>query len=315
MVGPPAPQVETQNSCPRGTMVKRTVIIGGNGQLGTDLVRAGEELNLELSSLTHADIELTDRASVERVLSGLEPAAILNTAACHGADNYLSADQEAFFRVNGLGALNLARFCRRHGTLLVHYSTDYVFGRERTGERGYTEEDPPCPVNVYGASKLAGEHLVRAFCPKHYVIRIAGVYGSAGCRGKANSNFVKMVLNKARKGENLKVVNDQFMSPTWTRVAAKKTFELINSGAAFGLYHMAGSGLCSWYGFACAIIQIAGLPVQLEPTATSEEGADDIFLRPRWTALDNAKLRQAGLRDLPPWRQSLDEYIRTAEKT
>lgn len=212
-MGSLAGQVETQNSCSRGTMVKRTVIIGGNGQLGTDLARAGKELNLDVESLAHTDIEITDPASVEKALSGLKPEAILNAAASHGASQDTAADQEAFLRVNGLGALNLARFCRRHGTLLVHYSTDYVFGRDRTRDRPYAEEDPPCPVNVYGASKLAGEHLVRAFCPKHYVIRIASVYGSTGCRAKGNSNFVKMVLNKARKGENLRVVNDQFMSP------------------------------------------------------------------------------------------------------
>jgi dTDP-4-dehydrorhamnose reductase len=288
-------------------------VIGGDGQLGTDLARAGHGLNLDLKSLTQTDIEITDPASVEKALSDLEPEAILNTAASHGANQSTTADQEAFFRVNGLGVLNLARFCRRHGTLLIHYSTDYVFGRECTRERPYAEEDPPCPVNIYGASKLAGEYLVRAFCPKHYVIRVASLYGSTGCMAKGNSNFVKMVLNKARRGENLKVVNDQFMSPTWTRAAAKKTYELINSGATFGLYHMAGSGLCSWYEFACEIVRIAGLTLGVEPTATPEEGPDEVFLRPRWTALGNYKLRRAGLTDLPDWRECLEEYIRTEE--
>jgi dTDP-4-dehydrorhamnose reductase len=294
--------------------VRKIVLIGGNGQLGTDLARAGKELNLDLVSLTHSDIEITDLASIEQVLSGLRPEAILNTAGCHGAEQYTAADQEAFFRVNGLGALNLARFCRRRETLLVHYSTDYVFGRERARERPYIEGDPPCPINVYGASKLAGEYLIQALCPRHYLIRIASLYGSAGCRAKGNSNFVKMVLHKARRGENLKVVNDQFMSPTWTRAAAKKTYELINSGAAFGLYHMAGSGLCSWYEFAREILRIAGATIGVEPTATPAEGADEVFLRPRWTALDNAKLRQAALTDLPHWRECLEEYIRTEEK-
>ena len=220
--------------------MRKMVVIGGNGQLGTDLVRAGKELNLDLKSLTQTDIEITDQASVEKALSGLEPEAILNTAASHGPNQSTAADQEALFRVNGLGALNLARFCRRHGILLVHYSTDYVFGRESTRERPYAEEDLACPVNVYGASKLAGEYLVSAFCPRHYVIRIASLYGSTGCMAKGNSNFVKMVLNKARRGENLKVVNDQFMSPTWTRAVARKTYELINSGASLRLVSHGG---------------------------------------------------------------------------
>jgi dTDP-4-dehydrorhamnose reductase len=290
------------------------VLVGADGQLGTDLAQAGRELNLDLVSLTRGDIEVTDPASVERALAGLQPQVVLNTAAYHGAAQQTTAEQEAFFRVNALGAWHLARFCRRHDTLLVHYSTDYVFGQERAHARPYAEEDPPCPVNIYGASKLAGEYLIRSFCPKHYVIRVASLYGSAGCMAKGNSNFVKMVLGKARKGENLKVVNDQFMSPTWTLAAAKKTYELINSGAAFGLYHMAGSGQCTWYEFAREILRIAGLPARVEPTATPVEGPDEVLLRPHWTALGNHKLRQAGLADLPDWRECLEEYIYSCEQ-
>jgi dTDP-4-dehydrorhamnose reductase len=292
----------------------KVVVVGADGQLGTDLVRAGKELNLDLVSLTQTDIEITDHASIEKALSDLDPEAILNTAACHSADQRTPAEQEAFFRVNALGAWNLARFCRQHYALLVHYSTDYVFGREIMRIRPYSEEDAPCPVNIYGASKLAGEYLIRSFCPKHYVIRVASLYGSTGCLAKGNSNFVKMVLTKARKGQNLKVVNDQFMSPTWTRAAARKTFELINSGAAYGLYHMAGSGYCTWYEFAREILRIADLSVAIEPRATVEEGPGEVFLRPRWTALGNCKLRQAGLTDLPDWRECLEEYIHMYEQ-
>ncbi len=293
----------------------RIVLLGANGQLGNDLAQVGRDHNLDLACLTHADIEIADPASVEQVLSSLEPEAILNTVACHGANQHTPAEQEAFFRVNGLGAWHLARFCRRHGCLLVHFSTDYVFGKERTRSRPYTEDDPPCPVNIYGASKVAGEQLVRTFCPKHYVIRIASAYGSAGCRAKGKSNFVKMVLGKALKGETLKVVNDQVMSPTWTRVAAEKTYELIDSGATFGLYHMAGRGDCTWYEFAREIVRIADLPARIEPTATPAEGPNEVFVRPRWTALTNCMLRQAGLSDLPHWRECLEQYIDTHERT
>ncbi len=293
----------------------RIVLLGANGQLGNDLAQVGTNYNFDLACLTHADIEIADPASVEQVLSGLEPEVILNTVACHGASQHTPAEQEAFFRVNGLGAWHLARFCQRHGCLLVHFSTDYVFGMERTRSRPYAEEDPPCPVNIYGASKLAGEQLVRAFCSKHYVIRIASAYGSAGCRAKGKSNFVKMVLSKAQNDETLKVVNDQFMSPTWTHVAAEKTYELIDSGAPFGLYHMAGRGQCTWYEFAREIVRLARLPTRVEPTATPVEGPDAAFLRPRWTAIENYMLRQAGLSDLPDWRECLEEYIETHEQS
>ena len=291
--------------------MKQITVIGSNGQLGTDILRVGREQALNVTGLTHSDIEITDVDQVEKVLSVAKLDVIINTAACHGANQYTTADQEAFFRVNALGVWNLARWCRHEGVMLVHYSTDYVFGKER--ERPYTEEDAPCPVNVYGISKLAGEYFVRAFCPKYYVIRVASLYGRAGCRAKGNSNFVKMVLDKARKGENLKMVNDQIMSPTWTRAIASKTLELIRSGTDFGLYHMAGSGSCSWYEFAREIVRIVGASVEVHPMATPEEEPDDVFLRPRYTALDNARLRQAGLNDLPNWREALKEYIQKEE--
>lgn len=293
----------------------RIVVIGGDGQLGSDLAQNGKELNLDIVNLLQTAIEITDPASIEEALSALEPEVVLNTAACHGGDQRAPAQQEDFFRVNALGAWNLARFCRRRDVLLVHYSTDYVFGREQTRRRPYVEDDSACPVNIYGASKLAGEDLIRSFCPKHYVIRVASLYGSAGCRAKGNSNFVKMVLQKARRGESLRVVNDQHMSPTWTGAVARKTCELIHSGAAFGLYHMAGSGYCTWYEFTREILRIAGLSVDVEPTATPEEGPDELFLRPRWTALENHSLRRAGLSDLPDWREGLEEYIRGFEQS
>lgn len=292
----------------------KIVLLGANGQLGNDLAQVGRERHLDVIGLTHAEIEIAHPDSVEQILSGLEPAVILNTAACHGASRHTPAAQEAFFRINALGAWHLACFCRKHQCLLVHFSTDYVFGQERSRSRPYAEEDPPCPVNVYGASKLAGEELVRAFCPMHYVIRIASVYGSAGCRAKNNSNFVKTVLGKSQNGETLKVVNDQFMSPTWTRAAAEKTYELMDSGAAFGLYHMAGSGHCTWYEFACEILRIACVSAAVEPTATPEEGPNEVFLRPRWTALENHKLRQAGLTDLPDWRECIEKYLKMHEQ-
>ena len=292
--------------------MKRVVVIGSNGQLGQDLMRACSEAGIDPVGLTHADIEIADSTSVDTILSEIGAEIIINTAAFHGGPSYVTADQGSFFRVNAIGVWNLARFCRRQGTTLVHFSTDYVFGRERGRQQPYVEEDSPCPVNVYGASKLAGELLVRAYCPKHYVIRVASLYGRAGCRAKGSSNFVKGILNKARKGEPLRVVNDQVMSPTWTRVVAAKTMELLDSGASYGLYHMAGRGFCSWFDFGEEILRIAGVSGDLQPSVTAE-GPDDVFLRPRWTALENSRLREVGLKDLPTWNESLEAYLREEE--
>jgi dTDP-4-dehydrorhamnose reductase len=283
-------------------------IVGANGQLGRDLVGAAERRGIEVAALTHDDLEIADPAAVGRVLSELQPSAVINTAACQGAQTYAAPDQQAYFRGNALGPWNLARWCAGHASLLVHYSTDYVFGGEYS-DRPFTEEDLPWPVNIYGASKLAGEHLVRAVCPRHYVVRVASLYGRNGSRAKAGSNFVKMVLGQARRGQALSIVDDQTMSPTSTRAVAEKTTELLLGEAPFGLYHMAGSGACTWYEMAREITRIAGLVAKVQPSTTESETPGAPFLRPRYTALDNAALRRVGLGDLPDWRDCLREYV------
>ena len=288
--------------------MKKTVIIGGNGQLGTDLMLACEKARRPAIGLTHGDVDICDAGSIDAALSGTDADVVINTAAFQGARVYTTTDQSVFFGVNAIGVWNLARWCQQHDRLLVHYSTDYVFGGDRARCTPYTEEDPPRPVNAYGDSKLAGEHFVRAFCRKHYVIRAASLYGSAGCRAKDNSNFVKTVVAKVARGEPLEIVNDQFMSPTWTAAAAAKTLELVDLGAEFGVYHMAGSGSCTWYEFAMEIVRLIGADARVTPTVTPEEGADAVFLRPRYTALDNARLRQAGLGDLVNWREALGQF-------
>jgi len=285
------------------------VVIGSNGQLGNDLVHVAREQERQVVGLTHSDIEITDALSVQHALDRLAPPMVINTAAVHGANQSTSADQLAFYNVNAIGVWHLARWCWQHDAVFVHYSTDYVFGAEKNRERPYVETDAPCPTNIYGTSKLAGEQMTRAFCPNHYILRIASVYGATGCRAKNNSNFVLMTLGKIREGQDMQVVIDQYMSPTWTRAAALKTFEMIDAHAPFGLYHLAGSGVCTWYEFACEIVRIAGGKIAVEPTTTPADRPVDIFLRPRYTALDNAHLRLAGLQDMARWQDGLKSFI------
>lgn len=286
-----------------------TIVVGGNGQLGADLLRVAVEQGRDAVSLTHSNIDICDTDSIEMALSPIRPRVVINTAACHGANQYTAADQLAFFRLNALGPWNLARWCRQHSAVLIHYSTDYAFGAEPSRDRPYAEADTPCPVNIYGASKVAGELLVRSFCPEHYILRVASLYGRAGCRAKSNSNFVKMTLDKIRKGEDMRVVADQFMSPTWAKAAAVKTYQLLERQGPYGLYHLAGSGVCSWYEFAREIVQLAGGVINVEPSLTPVDEPGAIFLRPRYTALDNANLRRAGLDNMLHWRESLKSYL------
>jgi dTDP-4-dehydrorhamnose reductase len=290
-------------------MDERIVVIGSHGQLATDLIKIGQQQGRTLIGLDLPEIDITNMVSVQQALDPRAPEIVINTAAAHGAAQAAFQEQQSFFNVNALGVWNLARWCRQHDATLVHYSTDYVFGAERSRAKPYTEADAPCPTNIYGASKVAGELLVRSFCPCHYILRVASLYGAAGCRAKSDSNFVKMTLGKIQKGENMKVVHDQFMSPTWTGAAAHKTFELLDAHAPYGLYHLAGRGTCTWYEFACEIVRLTGGKIVVEPSVTPADKPEDIFLRPRYTALDNANLRRAGLANLPDWRESLRAYL------
>lgn len=293
--------------------MSRIAILGARGQLGVDLaaaLRARGETPLELN---RPELEVTEAAALWAALDQARPAIVLNTTAAHGARQESAADQRAFFDINALGVWHLARWCASRDATLVHYSTDYVFGAAADRARPYTEADTPCPTNLYGASKLAGEQLVSAFCPRHYVLRIASVYGRTGSRAKNNSNFVKLVLGKLRAGEPMKVVDDQVMSPTWTAAAAEKTLDLLAAAAPYGLYHLAGSGACTWYALAREIVRQAGGTLDIEPTTTPADKPDDLFRRPRYTALDNARLRSVGLADLPPWPESLGRFLQTEQ--
>jgi dTDP-4-dehydrorhamnose reductase len=283
-------------------------VIGSSGQLGSELVQVAARRGFEVEALSHARVEVTDAKSVERALARIAPAVVINTAAYQGAASYAAADQERHFAVNALAPWELARFCARHGAILVHYSTDYVFGGE-SRSRPYAETDLPYPINAYGASKLAGEHLVRAAHDASYVLRVASLYGTAGSRAKGGSNFVKAILAKAGRGEPLDVVADQTMSPTWTRDVAERTLDLLGRAAPYGLYHMAGSGSCTWHELATEIVRLAGLDVPVRPTSTEPEAPGAQFRRPRNTALVNAALARAELDDLPDWRVSLRSYV------
>ncbi len=292
-----------------GRQGERIAIVGATGQLGRDLAAEARQRGLETVVFGHDAIEVGDVSSIERAFATSRPTVVLNTAAVHGAQFYSAAEQDAFFRVNAIGAFNLARWCATHAASLVHFSTDYVFGGDRRRSQPYTEDDPPAPLNVYGASKLAGEQMVAASCAAHYIVRVASLYGAGGCRAKNDSNFVELVLRKAARREAMTMVTDQVMSPTATRDVAERAFDLLEVRAPSGVYHLAGRGQCSWYDFAREIVRQAGLDAEIAATATPDEAAGAIFIRPRYTALDNAAVRRTGLPDLPDWRDGLASYL------
>ena len=284
----------------------RLMLIGANGQLGSDLVKVLADQ--ELIPLTHADIGVTDAEQVQTALAHHEPDVVINTAAFHQVD-MCEKEVERAFQVNAYAPRLLALACRDHDAVLMHISTDYVFGGDATRTTPYVETDCPAPINVYGLSKLAGEHFIRYLWPRHFVVRTSGLYGIAGSSGKGG-NFVEGRLKQAREGRSIRMVTDQVLAPTYTVDLARAIRRLIET-EYYGLYHITNAGQCSWYEFTAKILELAGLQAELTPQTTAESGAT--ARRPAYSVLENAALKAIGLHDLRPWQEALADYLRVRQ--
>ncbi len=280
----------------------KVAIIGANGQLGMDLQSAFSDA--EVVPLTHADIEISEAESVSRVLSEIKPTLVINTAAYHKVDD-CEKNPDRSFQVNALGALHLADAAESLGSDLVHISTDYVFdGAKR---EPYVESDPPHPLNMYAVTKVSGEHLVAAHAPRHYIVRSSGLYGHNKCRAKGR-NFIETMLALARDGKEIRVVDDEILTPTYTHHLARQIQEIVKT-RAYGLYHATNNGSCSWYEFALEIFRNAGLNPAVKPVSSKEFVSP--IRRPGYSVLDNFRLRSLGIDVMPGWKESLSHYFKT----
>jgi len=237
----------------------KIALIGANGQLGSDLAKVLPARGHDLLPLTHADVEIADGESVAAMMQKHRPEIVLNMAAFHKVD-VCEEEVEKTFAVNAYGVRNLALACRAHGATLVHMSTDYVFGGDRRRNVPYVETDMPAPINVYGVSKLAGEHLMRYLLDRYFIFRVSGLYGVAGSSGKGG-NFVELMLRLAREGKDIRVVDDQRLTPTYTVDLAHQTAAVIET-EQYGLYHATSQGDCTWYEFAAEIFSARRPPVR-----------------------------------------------------
>jgi len=281
----------------------RILITGANGQLGTDL--CGELQALDIIPLTHADIEIADMNSVNQTFNRYGPDVIINTAAYVRVDD-CETDPDKAYLVNALGTRNIAVAAQEYGAKLVHISTDYIFGGENKARTTpYTEFDTHIPLNTYGKSKLAGENLVRHLCPRHFIVRSSALFGIAGSSGKGG-NFVETMLRLARERGELRVVDDQVFSPTYTKDLAKKIAQLIVT-EYYGIFHITNSGACSWYEFTEEIMRLAGAVVKLTPIASEQHPTP--AKRPHFSVLDNYHLRLLGMDDMRPWQEALRDYM------
>ncbi len=270
------------------------LVVGANGMLGRDLIAllGGRGRGVDI-----ADIDITSPESVLKVIGDLKPEVVINCAAYTDVDG-CESNTETAMAVNGEGVGYLAMACRDLGALLVQISTDYIFD----GGKGtpYIEDDAPCPLSVYGESKLAGE-MNAAFCPEHLIVRTQWLFGLHG------RNFVETMLKLGSEKDELTVVDDQTGSPTWTVDLARAVIALIDSGCR-GVYHAVNSEYCTWNGFAGAIFEEAGLKVSVRAMTTAELNRP--ARRPLYSTLECSKLTADTGFQPQPWRNALREYLK-----
>jgi dTDP-4-dehydrorhamnose reductase len=281
----------------------KVAIVGADGQLGSDVMRAFADDGSDVYGLTHSDIEVSNFESVERALGETAPELIVNSVAMHHVES-CEREPEKAFAVNGVGAKNLSLVARQLGAVLMHVSTDYVFD----GSKGspYGEEDVARPLNVYGITKLAGEHFVRCTTEKHFVMRTSALYGKQPCRGKGGLNFVELMLKLGRERGKVRVVDDEFISPTSTEELARQMVALSHSDC-YGLYNATAEGSCSWHEFAREIFAATDTRVELEVASPNEFPAK--VPRPKYSVLENRALKLRGLNTFGPWQGGLRGYL------
>jgi dTDP-4-dehydrorhamnose reductase len=277
----------------------KVLITGALGQLGQALGLEVTRRGWEVVATDLKEMDITHWQAVWETLSAHRPQLVVNAAAATRVDE-LEADPDLALKVNSLGPRNLAAACRRLGLKLIHISTDYIFDGAKPG--AYEEWDPPRPLSVYGLSKLLGEEYVRQQCPEHFIVRTAWLYGLPG------PNFVTAILARARSltpEQDFKVVDDQRGTPTSAEALAPQLLALAAT-EAFGTYHATCRGETTWYGFACFILEQAGLAAQVTPCATRDYPLP--APRPANSVLNNRLLKLSGLDLMPSWQEAFRQF-------
>lgn len=280
----------------------RVLVTGVKGQLGYDVVKELEKRGLTAIGVDIDEMDITDGESVQRVIKEAVPDAVIHCAAFTAVD---AAEEQAELcrRVNVDGPYNIAKVCKELDIKMIQISTDYVFSGE--GEKAWSPEDICQPKSVYGQTKYEGELAVQKLLDKLFIVRIAWVFGING------KNFVKTMLSLAEKYDTIRVVNDQFGSPTYTYDLARLLVDMVQTDK-YGIYHATNEGTCSWYEFACAIFREAGINMQVVPVTSEEYGAK--ANRPKNSRMSKEKLTTAGFDRLPPWQDALSRYIKELKK-
>lgn len=276
----------------------KVLITGTNGQLGRDIASHFSEKTYEVIGLGRKEWDITDEKKSEEILSQYKPSVLIHCAAYTDVD-LSEKHPDVAYQVNVHATRVLASLCNKAKIRFVYISTDYVF--DGSYPLGYTENDFPNPINVYGKSKRLGEKWTARCCPNHLIIRTSWLYGKHG------SNFVKTISHKAQLNEKLSVVHDQVGSPTSTIHLARHLLLLLQAEAT-GIFHLSNTGNCSWFEFAKKILEISNIQAPIEPITSCELSRK--ATRPACSVLHSARLPMLGLQQMAHWEEALSEYLR-----
>lgn len=275
--------------------MQRILVTGGNGQLGSQLKHFSSNYSkTEFLFTDLPDLDITDESQIESVLSSFRPAWIINCAAYTAVD-LAETEVDAANRLNTDAPALLARLSDKYHIRLVHISTDYVF--DGKGNIPYVEDHPKNPQGIYAQTKAVGEDLVMANNPTSIIIRTSWLYSAYG------KNFLKTVLRLAAEKGSMRIVSDQVGTPTWTGDLAQAIMKMIELNANAGIYHFSNEGVCSWFDFAKAIVEIQGIECTVEPISTSEYPLP--APRPYYSVLNKALYKTTTGLSVPYWRDSL----------
>jgi dTDP-4-dehydrorhamnose reductase len=287
----------------------KILITGSKGQLGSQIINIIKNGESELGQISELyresevkgidieDLDITNLVAVKEYINEFKPDIVINPAAYTNVDG-CESNEDLAFKVNSIGARNIARACEEVKAKLIHVSTDYVF--PGNGQVAYREYDITNPASVYGKTKLLGEEYIKQFCSKYFIVRTAWLYGYNG------KNFVKTIMKVAKERGHLDVVDDQRGNPTNAEDLVYHILKLVLT-EEYGIYHCTGKGECSWYDFACKIVEYAGVECTVSPV-TSEQFKRTAE-RPSYSSLDNMMLRCTVGDDMREWEEALKEFI------
>jgi dTDP-4-dehydrorhamnose reductase len=281
-------------------LLQRVLLFGGSGQLGGEIRKNWS--GVDIVSPAHAEIDITDAEAVAQAIAQHAPDAVVNCAAFHNVER-CEAEPHNALAANAVAVNAMAEACAQRDTMFVTISTDYVFDGELG--RAYTEIDRPHPLSAYGVSKYTGELLVTRLQSRAYVVRTCGVYATRASTSKGHT-FIDRILTQARNGEQIRIVRDQTVSPTYATHLAQGLLKLLQSDAEYGVYHMVNEGPVTWYDYAREALRIAGMDYPIEPVSYKDWPSR--VRRPAFSALENAKLHAIGI-SMPSWRDGIAAYM------